>query len=100
LGDITGSLTPGKRADVILVRTTDLNTAPIANIEATIVQSATPANVNTVIADGRIIKRRRCARARLPGMRRSDPTRRTPVTGGPIQVPASRAFTTGVLSLD
>ena len=58
MGDITGSLTPGKRADVILVRTTDLNIAPLANIEATIVQSATPANVDTVIADGRIIKRR------------------------------------------
>jgi cytosine/adenosine deaminase-related metal-dependent hydrolase len=58
LGDVTGSLTPGKRADIILVRATDLNIAPLANIETTIVQSATPANVDTVIADGRIVKRK------------------------------------------
>jgi 5-methylthioadenosine/S-adenosylhomocysteine deaminase len=57
LGDITGSLTPGKRADLILVRTTDLNIAPLANIEATIVMSATPANVDTAMVNGRIIKR-------------------------------------------
>jgi cytosine/adenosine deaminase-related metal-dependent hydrolase len=57
ISDVTGSLTPGKRADLILVRTTDLNIAPLAQIETTIVQSATPANVDTVMIDGRIIKR-------------------------------------------
>jgi cytosine/adenosine deaminase-related metal-dependent hydrolase len=57
LGDVTGSLTPGKRADLILVRTNDLNIAPLANIEAAIVQSATPANVDSVMVDGRFIKR-------------------------------------------
>jgi 5-methylthioadenosine/S-adenosylhomocysteine deaminase len=57
LGDITGSLTPGKRADLIMIRTTDLNIAPLAQIETTIVQSATPANVDTVMIDGRIVKR-------------------------------------------
>lgn len=57
LGDVTGSLTPGKRADVILIRTNDLNIAPLANIETTIVQSATPANVDTVMVDGELIKR-------------------------------------------
>jgi cytosine/adenosine deaminase-related metal-dependent hydrolase len=57
LADITGSLTPGKRADLILIRTTDLNIAPLAQIETTIVQSATPGNVDTVMIDGRIIKR-------------------------------------------
>jgi cytosine/adenosine deaminase-related metal-dependent hydrolase len=57
LADVTGSLTPGKRADLILVRTSDLNIAPLANIETTIVQSATPANVDTVMVDGRIVKR-------------------------------------------
>jgi len=57
LGDVTGSLTPGKRADIILIRTNDVNTAPLANIEATVVMSATPANVDTVFADGRIVKR-------------------------------------------
>ena len=57
LADITGSLTPGKRADIILIRTTDLNIAPLANIETTVVQSATPENVDTVMVDGRLIKR-------------------------------------------
>jgi cytosine/adenosine deaminase-related metal-dependent hydrolase len=57
LADVTGSLTPGKRADVILIRTDDVNIAPIANIETTVVQSAQPANVDTVMVDGRIVKR-------------------------------------------
>jgi 5-methylthioadenosine/S-adenosylhomocysteine deaminase len=57
LADITGSLTPGKRADLILIRTTDLNIAPLAQIETTVVQAATPANVDTVMVDGHIIKR-------------------------------------------
>jgi cytosine/adenosine deaminase-related metal-dependent hydrolase len=57
LGDVTGSLTVGKRADVILIRTNDVNVAPLAHIETTVVQSATPANVDTVLVDGRIVKR-------------------------------------------
>ncbi len=57
LGDVTGSITVGKRADLILVRTNDINIAPGGLIETTLVQSATPANVDTVFSDGRIIKR-------------------------------------------
>lgn len=57
LGDITGSLTPGKRADVIMVRTDDLNMAPFTDPANMIVLAAQPANVDTVIADGRILKR-------------------------------------------
>ena len=57
LGDVTGSLTVGKRADIILIRGNDLNVAPVANVEAAVVQSATPANVDTVMVDGRIVKR-------------------------------------------
>ena len=57
LADRVGSLTPGKRADLILVRTTDLNTAPYSNPVNILVQSAQPANVDTVVVDGRILKR-------------------------------------------
>ena len=57
LGEVAGSLTPGKRADVILVRTDELNIGPLANIETTIVQGGSPANVDTVFVDGRILKR-------------------------------------------
>jgi cytosine/adenosine deaminase-related metal-dependent hydrolase len=56
LGEVTGSLIPGKRADVILVRATDLNMVPAADPHAALVASATVANVDTVIADGRVLK--------------------------------------------
>src|SRR5262249_20187870 len=56
LADRTGSLTPGKRADLILVRTTDLNMAPLGDPVAAIVRSAQPHNVDTVVIDGRILK--------------------------------------------
>jgi cytosine/adenosine deaminase-related metal-dependent hydrolase len=57
LGDVTGSLAVGKRADIILIRGNDINVAPVADIETSVVQSATPANVDTVMVDGRIVKR-------------------------------------------
>ena len=57
LGDVTGSLAVGKRADIILIRGNDINIAPVADIETSVVQSATPANVDTVLVDGRILKR-------------------------------------------
>lgn len=57
IADRVGSLTPGKRADLILVRTTDLNLAPVRNPANALVHAAQPANVDTVIVDGRILKR-------------------------------------------
>lgn len=57
IDDTTGSITVGKRADIILIRGNDLNIAPVADIETSVVQSATPANVDTVLVDGRIVKR-------------------------------------------
>ncbi len=57
LSDVTGSLTPGKRADVILVRANDLNMAPFYGAHSAIVKSARVSNVDTVLLDGRIRKR-------------------------------------------
>jgi cytosine/adenosine deaminase-related metal-dependent hydrolase len=57
IADRVGSLTPGKRADLILVRTTDLNMAPLGDPLQAIVRSAQPHNVDTVVVDGRILKR-------------------------------------------
>jgi len=57
LDRLTGSLTPGKRADVIAIRATDLNLAPVVDVESSIVRSVSPSNVDTVIVDGRIVKR-------------------------------------------
>jgi cytosine/adenosine deaminase-related metal-dependent hydrolase len=59
IADRVGSLTPGKRADLILIRTDDLNTAPFHDPALLIVQSAQPHNVDTVVVDGRILKRDR-----------------------------------------
>lgn len=57
LGDVTGSLSPGKAADIILVRATDLNVAPLAAVESAIVRAVTPANVDSVLVGGRWVKR-------------------------------------------
>ena len=56
VADKTGSLTPGKRADIILVRTTDPNMAPISDPYDALVTLAQPANIDTVIVDGRILR--------------------------------------------
>ena len=57
LADKIGSLTPGKRADIILVRTTDLNMAPFTDPVHMVIQSANPSNVDMVMIDGRVMKR-------------------------------------------
>jgi 5-methylthioadenosine/S-adenosylhomocysteine deaminase len=57
IADRVGSLTPGKRADLILVRTDALNMAPFTEPVHMIVQSAKADNVDTVVVDGRILKR-------------------------------------------
>jgi 5-methylthioadenosine/S-adenosylhomocysteine deaminase len=58
IADRVGSLAPGKRADMILVSTGDANTAPMTDPASLLVEAAEPANVDTVIVDGRILKRR------------------------------------------
>jgi 5-methylthioadenosine/S-adenosylhomocysteine deaminase len=57
IADRTGSLTPGKRADIILVRTTDINLAPSADPYEALVGFGQSRNVDTVIIDGRILWR-------------------------------------------
>jgi len=57
IADKVGSLKPGKRADLILIRTRDLNMAPMTDAVHMVVQSAQPSNVDSVVIDGRILKR-------------------------------------------
>src|SRR5262245_5073586 len=57
IADRTGSLTPGKRADLILVRTTDINMTPVGDPYEALVSLAQPTNVDTAIVDGRILRR-------------------------------------------
>jgi 5-methylthioadenosine/S-adenosylhomocysteine deaminase len=58
LGDVVGSLTPGKRADLILVRRHDVATAPVTDVPNTLALATGAENVDTVIVDGRIRKHR------------------------------------------
>jgi len=57
IADRTGSLTPGKRADIILVRTDDINMLAMGEPYEALVTFAQPRNVDTVIVDGRILQR-------------------------------------------
>lgn len=57
LDGVVGSLTPGKRADVIMVDTRAVNLAVFTEPAHLLVEAAQPANVDTVIIDGRIVKR-------------------------------------------
>jgi 5-methylthioadenosine/S-adenosylhomocysteine deaminase len=52
-----GSLTPGKRADIILVRTDALSMTPLNNPIGQFVYNAHPGLVDTVLVDGKIRKR-------------------------------------------
>ena len=51
-----GSLTPGKEADIVLIRTTDVNTAPGTNAVATVTAFAHAGNVDTVLIAGQVRK--------------------------------------------
>jgi cytosine/adenosine deaminase-related metal-dependent hydrolase len=57
LDAVTGSLTPGKRADLIVVSPGGPNLGVLTDPVQLLVTAAQPANVDTVIADGRVLKR-------------------------------------------
>ncbi|SEW57480.1 amidohydrolase family protein [Chitinophaga arvensicola] len=56
-GHVSGSITPGKAADLVLLRATDINLFPSNNAIGSLVHAADRSNVDTVIVDGRILKR-------------------------------------------
>jgi 5-methylthioadenosine/S-adenosylhomocysteine deaminase len=56
LGDRVGSLVKGKRADLIMINTRDINLAPFTEPANMLVDAAQPSNVDTVIVDGRVLK--------------------------------------------
>jgi 5-methylthioadenosine/S-adenosylhomocysteine deaminase len=57
LGAVTGSLTPGKQADLILIDTRAPNLAVFTDPAQMLVAAAQPANVHTVLCGGRFLKR-------------------------------------------
>jgi len=52
-----GSLTPGKQADIIMLRTDRLNVMPMNNAVGAVVTSMGPQNVDTVLIAGKVMKR-------------------------------------------
>ena len=58
LADRVGSLKAGKRADLILVNTRDVNLGVFSDPAHMLVEAAQPSNVDTVMVDGRVLKRR------------------------------------------
>lgn len=52
-----GSLTPGKEADMLLLRASDINMQPVWDPVASSVMQAGVANVDTVLVAGRVVKR-------------------------------------------
>src|SRR3954447_16767977 len=53
----TGSLTPGKKADLVMIRCDDSNTYPVIDPVSTVVHQADTRNVDTVMVDGELLKR-------------------------------------------
>jgi len=51
-----GTITPGKQADVVLVRTDHVNVAPVVDPVGTVVISADTSNIDTVFVAGRVVK--------------------------------------------
>jgi len=52
-----GTLTPGKEADIIMLRTDRLNVMPMNNAVGAVVTSMGPQNVDTVLIAGKVMKR-------------------------------------------
>ncbi|CDM70142.1 amidohydrolase domain protein [Clostridium bornimense] len=55
MADEIGSIEIGKKADLVLIETESVNMQPIYDYYSTIVYSANPSNVDTVIVDGNIV---------------------------------------------
>jgi cytosine/adenosine deaminase-related metal-dependent hydrolase len=56
LADRTGSLTPGKKADVVIIDTKAVNIAPVIDPVGAVVCAADISNVRTVLVDGEVLK--------------------------------------------
>lgn len=57
LEDQIGTLTPGKQADIIMVRTSGVAVFPVTNVTGTVVQAIERSDVDTVMVAGQLRKR-------------------------------------------
>ncbi len=56
VADRTGSITPGKKADLVIIDTKAVNVAPVIDAVGAVVCAADISNVRTVLVDGRVVK--------------------------------------------
>jgi len=56
IADRTGSLTPGKKADIVIIDGSAVNVAPIIDPVGAVVCAADVSNVKTVMVDGELLK--------------------------------------------
>ena len=69
LGQLTGSLTPGKRADLIAIDASTLTTRPVSDVHFMLTHAVRPTDVELVMIDGLLHKRdRRLLRIDQAGM--------------------------------
>ncbi|SMO32144.1 amidohydrolase family protein [Halorubrum cibi] len=57
MADEIGTITPGKRADLVLVDASDFMTAPSHSPVQTVVFQSDPSHIDTVLVDGEVVKR-------------------------------------------
>jgi 5-methylthioadenosine/S-adenosylhomocysteine deaminase len=70
VADRTGSITPGKKADLVIIDTKAVNVAPVIDPVGAVVCAADVSNVRTVLVDGRVVKDDFKLAASLDGPRR------------------------------
>ena len=56
IADRTGSLTPGKKADLVIIDGEAVNVAPVIDPVGAVVCAADISNVRTVLVDGQVVK--------------------------------------------
>jgi 5-methylthioadenosine/S-adenosylhomocysteine deaminase len=56
VADRTGSITPGKKADLVIIDTKAVNVSPVIDPVGAVVCAADVSNVRTVMVDGRVVK--------------------------------------------
>jgi len=71
VADRTGSITPGKKADIVIIDGAAVNVAPVIDPVAAVVCAADVSNVQTVIVDGKIVKANGKLVASLDGPRKA-----------------------------
>jgi 5-methylthioadenosine/S-adenosylhomocysteine deaminase len=71
IADRTGSLTPGKKADIVIIDGSAVNVAPIIDPVGAVVCAADISNVRTVLVDGQVVKDDFKLVASLDGPRRA-----------------------------